>query len=29
MDDGSKIILKLTIDRVKREAVFDFTGTGM
>lgn len=28
MDDGTKIMLKLTIDRVKREALFDFTGTG-
>lgn len=28
MDDGSVIQLKLTIDRVKRSALFDFTGTG-
>mmetsp|Transcript_32357 Transcript_32357/g.23895 ORF Transcript_32357/g.23895 Transcript_32357/m.23895 type:complete len:222 (+) Transcript_32357:1700-2365(+) len=27
MDDGSKIVLALTIDRRKREAIFDFTGT--
>jgi N-methylhydantoinase B/oxoprolinase/acetone carboxylase alpha subunit len=27
MDDESKIKLKLTIDRIKREAVFDFNGT--
>ena len=29
MDDGTPIKLKLTIDRLKREAVFDFTGTGL
>eukprot|EP01098_Paradermamoeba_levis_P002844 TRINITY_DN1351_c0_g1_i1.p1 TRINITY_DN1351_c0_g1~~TRINITY_DN1351_c0_g1_i1.p1 ORF type:complete len:682 (+),score=195.46 TRINITY_DN1351_c0_g1_i1:1498-3543(+) len=28
MDDGSPIHLKLTIDREKRTAIFDFTGTG-
>ncbi|MCP3924287.1 MAG: 5-oxoprolinase [Desulfobacterales bacterium] len=28
LDDGSLIYLKLTIDRVKKEAIFDFTGTG-
>lgn len=27
MDDGSKIQLTLTIDRKKRSALFDFTGT--
>jgi 5-oxoprolinase (ATP-hydrolysing) len=29
MDDGSPICLKVTIDGVKGEAVFDFEGTGM
>ena len=28
MDDGSEIILKLTVDGNLGEAVFDFTGTG-
>ena len=28
MDDGTVLCLKLTIDRGKREAVFDFGGTG-
>ncbi|KRX01580.1 hypothetical protein PPERSA_01483 [Pseudocohnilembus persalinus] len=28
MDDGSKIRLKLTIDRTTKSAIFDFTGTG-
>jgi 5-oxoprolinase (ATP-hydrolysing) len=28
MDDGSPISLTLTIDRNKREACFDFSGTG-
>jgi 5-oxoprolinase (ATP-hydrolysing) len=28
LDDGSLIKLKLTIDRIKKTAVFDFTGTG-
>ena len=28
MDDGSPIKLKITIDAVKGEAIFDFTGTG-
>lgn len=28
MDDGTELRLKLTIDRKKRSAVFDFTGTG-
>jgi 5-oxoprolinase (ATP-hydrolysing) len=28
MDDGSKVALKLTIDRKERKAVFDFEGTG-
>jgi len=27
MDDGTKIKLALTIDRKKRNAIFDFTGT--
>lgn len=27
MDDGSVIKLKLVIDRINRNAVFDFTGT--
>eukprot|EP00350_Pseudokeronopsis_sp_OXSARD2_P005910 CAMPEP_0170567552 /NCGR_PEP_ID=MMETSP0211-20121228/80553_1 /TAXON_ID=311385 /ORGANISM="Pseudokeronopsis sp., Strain OXSARD2" /LENGTH=130 /DNA_ID=CAMNT_0010889043 /DNA_START=2970 /DNA_END=3362 /DNA_ORIENTATION=- len=27
MDDGSRLELALTIDRVKEEATFDFTGT--
>eukprot|EP00347_Sterkiella_histriomuscorum_P006120 403353992 len=27
MDDGSMILLNLTIDRIKGEALFDFTGT--
>lgn len=29
MDDGTVIQLKLTIDRKERNAVFDFTGTGL
>ena len=29
MDDGTPIQLQLTIDRVQRSAVFDFTGTGI
>ncbi len=28
MDDGSEIRLRLTIDRLRRSAVFDFSGTG-
>jgi 5-oxoprolinase (ATP-hydrolysing) len=28
MDDGTRIKLKLTIDRLNRSALFDFTGTG-
>jgi 5-oxoprolinase (ATP-hydrolysing) len=28
MDDGTELRLKLTIDRNKRNAIFDFTGTG-
>eukprot|EP00825_Cyclidium_porcatum_P026350 TRINITY_DN2836_c0_g1_i4.p1 TRINITY_DN2836_c0_g1~~TRINITY_DN2836_c0_g1_i4.p1 ORF type:complete len:460 (-),score=62.00 TRINITY_DN2836_c0_g1_i4:80-1459(-) len=28
MDDGSKIQLKLIIDRINRTAIFDFTGSG-
>ncbi len=28
MDDGSIIKLAITIDRTKRSAIFDFTGTG-
>jgi 5-oxoprolinase (ATP-hydrolysing) len=28
MDDGSPIKLKITIDAVKGEAIFDFDGTG-
>lgn len=28
MDDGTRIKLRLTIDRVNRSAIFDFTGTG-
>jgi 5-oxoprolinase (ATP-hydrolysing) len=28
MDDGTTIQLKLTIDREKKQAVFDFSGTG-
>ncbi len=28
LDDGSPITLKLTIDRTRRSAIFDFTGTG-
>lgn len=27
MDDGSKICLKLTINRIERSAIFDFSGT--
>jgi len=27
MDDGTKLKLSLTIDRNKRSAIFDFTGT--
>ena len=29
MDDGSPIQLELTIDRKKRSAFFDFSGTGL
>ncbi|KYR00331.1 hypothetical protein DLAC_03073 [Tieghemostelium lacteum] len=29
MDDGSPIELRLTIDREKKEAIFDWTGTGV
>lgn len=29
MDDGSKIQLKLTINRVVKSAIFDFTGTSL
>ena len=28
MDDGTALKLKLTIDRNKRKATFDFSGTG-
>jgi 5-oxoprolinase (ATP-hydrolysing) len=28
MDDGTPIVLRVTIDRSQRTAVFDFTGTG-
>jgi 5-oxoprolinase (ATP-hydrolysing) len=28
LDDGSPICLKITIDKEKRDAVFDFEGTG-
>jgi len=28
MDDGTRIALKITIDRKSGSAVFDFTGTG-
>ena len=28
MDDGTPLELQLTIDRIKKSAVFDFTGTG-
>ena len=28
MDDGTPLCLTLTIDRVNKQAVFDFTGTG-
>ena len=28
MDDGTPLCLNLTIDRERKEAVFDFTGTG-
>ena len=28
LDDGSPICLKITIDKEKRNAVFDFEGTG-
>lgn len=28
MDDGTPLCLKLTIDRERKEATFDFTGTG-
>ena len=28
MDDGTPIRLKLTLDRKKKSAIFDFTGTG-
>jgi N-methylhydantoinase B/oxoprolinase/acetone carboxylase alpha subunit len=28
MDDGTPLNLTLTIDKIKREAIFDFTGTG-
>ncbi|CCI48567.1 unnamed protein product [Albugo candida] len=29
MDDGTEIVLEITIDRVNRSAIFDFTGTGV
>lgn len=29
MDDGTRIKLRLTIDRKVRSAIFDFTGTGI